>query len=142
VIGGGRSLGERVFAALLRLLPREFRDDFGESMAADVDERSAADRRAIWRRELPALLAAAGREHVSIFRRDVEYTRRTMCRAPGFTALALLMLAVGTGANVAMFSVIDAVMVRSPFREPDRSFRSFRTAAAGRAPCRRIGTRR
>ena len=36
----GRS-GERVFSALLRLLPGEFRGDYGDAMAADVDERRA-----------------------------------------------------------------------------------------------------
>jgi len=51
---------------------------------------------------------------------DIRYALRTMARTPGFTAVALLMIAVGTGANAAMFSVIDAVMVRSPFRDPDR----------------------
>jgi putative ABC transport system permease protein len=41
-----------------------------------------------------------------------------MRRTPGFTAMAVLMLALGTGVNVAMFSIVDAVMLRSPFESP------------------------
>jgi len=51
---------------------------------------------------------------------DVRYALRGMLRAPGFTAVALLMIALGTGANAAMFSVIDGVMLQSPFTDPNR----------------------
>ena len=51
---------------------------------------------------------------------DIRYALRGMARAPGFTAVAVLMIALGTGANAAMFSVIDGVMLQSPFRDPDR----------------------
>ena len=51
---------------------------------------------------------------------DVRYALRGMLRSPGFTAVALLMIALGTGANAAMFSVIDGVMLQSPFTDPNR----------------------
>ena len=51
---------------------------------------------------------------------DLRFAVRSMTRTPGFTAVAVLMIALGTGANAAMFSVIDAVMLRTPFVEPDR----------------------
>jgi putative ABC transport system permease protein len=51
---------------------------------------------------------------------DVRYALRGMVRSPGFTAVALLMIALGTGANAAMFSVIDGVMLQSPFTDPGR----------------------
>ena len=51
---------------------------------------------------------------------DVRFGLRMMGRTPGFTAVALIMIALGTGANAAMFSVIDAVLLRSPFKDPDR----------------------
>ena len=49
---------------------------------------------------------------------DVRSGVRLMFRTPGFSALAVLMLALGTGANAAVFSVVDAVMLRSPFDRP------------------------
>jgi putative ABC transport system permease protein len=51
---------------------------------------------------------------------EVRLAARSMTRTPGFTAVAILMIALGTGANAAMFSVIDAVLLRTPFIDPDR----------------------
>ena len=46
---------------------------------------------------------------------DVRHGIRLMLRTPGFSALAILMLALGTGANAAVFSVVDGVLLQSPF---------------------------
>ena len=51
---------------------------------------------------------------------DLRTALRSMLRTPGFTAVAVLMIALGTGTNAAMFSVIDAVLVRSPFPDSSR----------------------
>src|SRR6266404_4440681 len=46
------------------------------------------------------------------FFRDVQYALRTMRHSPGFTATAVLSLALGIGANTAIYSLIDALMLR------------------------------
>ncbi len=63
--------------------------------------------------------------------KDVQYAVRTLLRARGFAAVAILTLAAGIGANTAIFSVIDAVLLRPlPFRDPDRLLRLHETEAA------------
>jgi len=62
---------------------------------------------------------------------DVGYFGRTVAKSPGFFAVAVLTLALGIGANTAIFSVINAVLLRPlPFHEPDRLVRLFETEAA------------
>lgn len=77
-------------------------------MAADVDGAARRDV-GFWWREIRSLGRAAVREHVDALRQDVKYAFRTMRRTPGFTLMAVLMLALGTGVNVAMFELGDTM---------------------------------
>jgi len=63
--------------------------------------------------------------------RDLQYALRNLWKARGFAAVAALTLAIGVGANTAVFSIIDTILLRPlPFRNPDRLVRLFETEAA------------
>jgi putative ABC transport system permease protein len=57
---------------------------------------------------------------------DLKYGFRILARNPGFTAVTVLTLALGIGGNVAVFSLLDAVLLRPlPYSHPDRLFMFF-----------------
>src|SRR5690242_15866252 len=63
--------------------------------------------------------------------RDVRHGLRRLVSSPGFTVIATLTLALGIGANVAIFTVVHAVLIRPlPFPHPDRLVRVAADAKA------------
>ena len=65
------------------------------------------------------------------FVQDIRYALRMFIRNPGFSAVAILTLALGIAATVAIFSVVDAVLLaKLPFKDPDRLVQIFSTMPA------------
>src|SRR5688500_4591304 len=104
------------YRALLRLYPASFRSEYGDEMVA-VFAHAHAMATPIGRVGL--LLTTAGDEvfnalaaHWAILLQDLRYTARTLNRSRGFAFTAILVTALGIGANTAAFSVADFVMFR------------------------------
>jgi predicted permease len=116
----------RLYRALLHLYPASFRAEYGAEMAALFHRRLRdADgpfgRFALWIGAVLETIMNALAIHWDILKQDLRYTARTLNRARGFAATAILIVALGVGANTAAFSLTDFVLFRPlPFPDADR----------------------
>src|SRR6185295_10414366 len=142
------SPADTLYRLLLRALPREVRHDFGEDMVQMFRDYRRDQRGrpigliALWAAAIGDVAAQAARarsatsvagrtdvrsagQAAGVFMRsvsfDIRHGFRLLRHYPATSLLALVTLALGIGANTAIFSVIDTVLLRSlPYPEPDR----------------------
>jgi putative ABC transport system permease protein len=131
----------RRFRMLLRLLPAEFRGDYGSEMEQIfVEQRADAERHGdkmgiwrLWWETAKGIFTTAPREHLSMLRQDAGFAVRMMRKNLGFTIAAIVVLGLGIGANTAIFSVVNGVLLKPlPYEHGERLLMlNQRTARGG-----------
>jgi putative ABC transport system permease protein len=135
------TIGERVYRRLLRLYPRDFSDDYADEMTRFYRDRVRAEgATGVWLALGADLARTAPSEQVSTLVQDVRHAWRTWRRTPVLALAALLTLALGVGANTAVFSVVHGVLLRPlPYPDADRLVEVFEdNTRAGGGPFFRV----
>jgi putative ABC transport system permease protein len=126
MVFGRRAAGAELDEELLFHLERQVAENVTAGMSGD--EARYAALRAFGN---PALLREQTRARWNWFGveqllREVRYGVRTLGRTPGFAIIAVLVMALGIGANVALFTVVRGVLLKPlPFKDPDRLVRVY-----------------
>jgi putative ABC transport system permease protein len=101
------------FRRLLGLYPEEFRAEYATEMGTLFDDRARREPlpRLLW--EVTAdIFKTAPREHFGILWQDVKYALRGLRRNPAFTAVAVLSIGLGIGANSAIYTLANFILLK------------------------------
>ncbi len=134
------TIGERVYRRLLRLYPRDFSDDYAEEMTRLYRDRVRGEGASIWVALVADLARTAPKEQLSTLVQDARHAWRTWRRTPVLALAAMLTLALGVGANTAVFSVVHGVLLKPlPYPDADRLVEVFEdNSRAGGGPFFRV----
>jgi putative ABC transport system permease protein len=152
-----QSPSQAIYRILLRVYPHEFRARFASDLEADfADLLHARGTKATWLRVVPDLCRSVpvthararaarkraratayhGETAMGSLNADVQHAVRALLRAPIFTAVTVITLALGIGANSAIFSLVNAVLLRPlGYAEPQRLmliYEGFRGSPLGK----------
>ena len=120
------------YRLLLHLYPASFRHEYAGEMC-EVYARRRRDTVGLgvlflWTGCLFEVLWNAAAVHADVLRQDLRYTARSLRRTPGFAVTAMLVVAIGVGANTAAFSIADQTLLRPlPFPQYQRLVKLWET---------------
>ena len=123
----------KLYRWLLRLYPAGFFDDYAAPMEREFRDELAESSgpwalAGLWIRLLADLAISIPLQVSREMSQDVRHTLRLWASRPWHTAFAIAALAIGIGANTGVFSVVNALLLRSlPFHEPGRLAAIYRT---------------
>jgi putative ABC transport system permease protein len=123
----------RLYRLLLRLYPASFRAEYGSELCRLYAARrrnvsGPLSRLGLLVKDVLDVLSNAPAAHLDILRQDLRYAARTLRRAPGFAVTAVAVTSLGIGANTAVFSVTDHVLLRPlPYSDAPRLVKLWET---------------
>ena len=126
-----------LYKSLLLLYPKAFRDEYASDLCSIYKQRRQETSGSFgvlifWLKEFLDTLQNALHVHLDILRRDVRFGFRTITRNPAFAFTAIIVTALGIGANTAVFSVVNHVLVRPlPYADSERIVRVYETSISG-----------
>jgi len=127
----------RFYRSLLRLYPAAFRAEYRDELCDTFAERARElsgplARGRILLAALTDVIPNAVAAHWDVLCQDVSYAVRSLLRTPGFALTAVLVVALGVGANTAVFSLADLVFVRRlPYADADRLVKIWQGSDSG-----------
>ena len=122
-----------LYRLLLRLYPSSYRAEYGDEMTAIFAQQlrqssGMLGQCGLWLAAFAEVSSNAAALHCEIAQRDLRSAIRSLVKSPGFAITALLLITIGIGANAAIFTLADFVLVRPlPFPESGRLVKIWET---------------